>query len=102
MTQGSETLDDLFEAFEKLRAVLDGTDAPAIEQASERVARAAAAVRAIGAWHADPQIVARLKVLVPLIDSARMRVNLLADHASQRLSLLAAHGATQAPLTYGR
>lgn len=102
MTQGNAALDDLFDAFEDLRDVLDGVDAPAIERASERVGHAAAAVRAIGAWHSDPQLIARLNALLPLIDSARMRVKLLADHASQRLSLLAAHGATQAPLTYGR
>ena len=74
----------------------------AIEQASDRVSRAAAGVRAIGAWRSDPAVVERISAMLPLIDSARVRVNLLADHASQRLSILASHGARTAPLTYGR
>lgn len=95
-------LDDLFDAFEDLRDVLDGTDAAAIEIASNRVAHTAQAVRAIGAWRSEPAVLARLNAMLPLLDSARMRVNLLADHANQRLAMLAAHGSCHAPLTYGR
>ena len=95
-------LDALSQAFEDLRDVLDGTDAAAIDSASHRVAHAAQSVRAIGAWRSDPEVRARLDAMLPLLDSARMRVNLLADHANQRLSMLAAHGSSHAPLTYGR
>ncbi|MES2175989.1 MAG: hypothetical protein V4523_18880 [Pseudomonadota bacterium] len=102
MPLGLAALDDLFDAFEDLRDVLDGTDAAAIELASNRVSRAAASVRAIGAWRSEPAVIERLSVMVPLLDSARIRVKLLADHAQQRLSILAAHGAQAAPLTYGR
>ncbi|MEC3950500.1 hypothetical protein [Sphingobium sp. HWE2-09] len=102
MPLGLAALDDLFDAFEDLRDVLDGTDATAIELASNRVSHAAAAVRAIGAWRSDPAVVERLAVLVPLLESARIRVKLLADHAQQRLSILASHGSRTAPLTYGR
>ena len=102
MPLGLAALDDLFDAFEDLRQVLDGTDAAAIELASNRVSRAALSVRAIGAWRSDPAVIERLGMMVPLIDSARIRVKLLADHAQQRLSILAAHGAQTAPLTYGR
>jgi hypothetical protein len=102
MPLGLAALDDLFDAFEDLREVLGGNDVTAIEAASKRVSRAAASVRAIGAWRSEPSVVERLNAMLPLIDSARMRVNLLADHAGQRLSILAAHGAQTAPLTYGR
>lgn len=102
MPLGLAALDDLFDAFEDLRDVLDGHDALAIEAASNRVSHAAAAVRAIGAWRSDPQVVERLSAMLPLLESARVRVNLLADHAGQRLSILAAHGSRAAPLTYGR
>lgn len=95
-------LDELANAFEELRGVLGGNDAAAIEQASARVGQAASAVRAIGAWRSDPAVTERLKAMVPLLESARMRVNLLSDHTSQRLSILASHGAQTAPLTYGR
>ncbi|WP_420146329.1 hypothetical protein [Sphingobium sp.] len=102
MPLGLAALDELFNAFEELRDVLDGNDAAAIEAASHRIAMAAASVRAIGAWRSDPAVKDRLKDVMPLIDSARIRVKLLADHAQQRLSILAAHGAQAAPLTYGR
>lgn len=102
MPLGLVALDDLFDAFEDLRDVLDGHDATAIEMASNRVSRAAASVRAIGAWRSDPDVVERLSALVPMLDSARIRVNLLTDHAHQRLAILAAHGAHSVPLTYGR
>ncbi len=102
MPLGLAAIDNLSHAFDELRAVLDGVDAAAIEQASARVANAAAGVQAIGAWRSDPEVVDRLKTLAPLLDSARLRVKLLADHAQQRLALLAVHGSSHAPLTYGR
>jgi hypothetical protein len=102
MPLGLAALDDLFAAFEELRGALDGTDAPAIEAAGNRIDKAAAAVRAIGAWRSDEAVKARLAALVPLLESARVRINVLTDQASQRLSILASRGSTQAPLTYGR
>ncbi|EXS70785.1 hypothetical protein [Sphingobium sp. Ant17] len=102
MPLGLAALDDLGEAFAELRDVLDGTDAAAIELASRRVSRAAAAVRGIGAWRSEPIVIERLNALIPVLESARVRVSLLADHANQRLAILAAHGSTHAPLTYGR
>jgi hypothetical protein len=102
MPLGLAALDDLFDAFDGLRTVLDGQDAAAIDAASARVARAASAVRAIGVWRSEPAVAERLQALVPLLDAARIRTSLLADYAGQRLSLLAAHGATTAPLVYGR
>lgn len=102
MPLGLVALDDLFDAFEDLRDVLDGSDAAAIELASNRVSHAAAAVRGIGAWRSDTHTVARLTAMLPLLDSARVRVNVLSDYANQRLAILAAHGSSHAPLTYGR
>jgi hypothetical protein len=102
MPLGLAALDDLFSAFEELRVALDGTDVVAIDAAASRVSKSAAAVRAIGAWRADEAIRSRVTALLPLIEAARVRINVLTDHAGQRLSLLAAHGSTQAPLVYGR
>ena len=102
MPLGLAALDSLGDAVEDLRRVLGGNDPQAIEAATARVAEAAASVRAVGAWRSDPAVTERLHALAPLIESARIRVNLLADHASQRLSALAARGAIAAPLTYGR
>ncbi|WHO38283.1 hypothetical protein PMI04_017250 [Sphingobium sp. AP49] len=102
MPLGLASLDGLFAAFEELRAVLDGTDAAAIEAASNRVSAAAASVRAIGAWRSEPDVLARLNGLLPLIDAARVRTNVLADHSAQRLAILTAQGSRTAPLTYGR
>lgn len=102
MPLGLAALDDLFSAFEELRVALDGTDVSAIDAAASRVSRSAAAVRAIGVWRADAAIRDRVAGLLPLIEAARVRINVLTDHASQRLSILASRGSTQAPLTYGR
>ncbi len=102
MPLGTAALDDLTSAAQELRLTLEGYDAHAIDAAVARVAQSAASVRAIGAWRSEPALVDRLKALVPLLESARIRSSLLADHAAQRLALLAAHGATTAPLTYGR
>lgn len=102
MPLGLAALDELGAAFEELRSVLDGTDPVAIESATRRIASAASAVRAIGVWRSDAAVRDRLKALQPLLESARVRTNLLADHVNQRLSILAARGAEHAPLTYGR
>jgi hypothetical protein len=102
MSTGLAALDDLTAAFEGLRAALDGADAALIERRAQRVGEAAAAVRAVGAWRSDEGVKARLAALLPLLESARVRINLLTDRANQRLSILASSGSTHAPLTYGR
>jgi hypothetical protein len=102
MPLGLAALDDLFDAFEELRGALDGNDPATIETASEHVSRATAAVRAIGAWRSDAAVTERLNAMLPLLESARIRTSLLADHTNQRLALLASHGSSTAPLTYGR
>jgi len=102
MMQGIETLDELFAAFEHLRVVLDDNDPVAIEAAGNRIGEAVAAVRAVGAWRSEPALVERVNAMLPLLDSARVRINLLTDHANQKLAILASHGSTHAPLTYGR
>lgn len=102
MPLGLAALDDLFAAFEDLRVAMDSNDAATIEAASSRVGQAAAAVRAIGGWRSEPALVERLSTLVPMIEAARVRTNLLADHTARRLSMLANMGSAQATLTYGR
>lgn len=102
MPDGLAALDDLFGAFEALRVALDGSDPAAIEAAANRIDIAAAAVRGIGAWRSDEAVKTRLSALLPLLESARVRLNVLTDHAGQRLAILASHGSTHAPLTYRR
>lgn len=102
MPLGLAALDELTAAFDALRAALDGSDPAVIESATHRIAKAATAVRAIGVWRSDSAVKERLKALQPLMESARIRTNLLADHANQRLAILAAQGAETAPLVYGR
>lgn len=102
MPLGLAALDELSGAFEELRGALDGVDPAVIRSASRRIAKAASAVRAIGVWRSDEAVKERLKALQPLMESARIRTNLLADHADQRLAILAAQGAETAPLVYGR
>ncbi|GAY23205.1 MULTISPECIES: hypothetical protein [Sphingobium] len=102
MPLGLAALDELGAAFEELRGALDGVDAAVIEAATQRIAKAASAVRAIGVWRSDEAVKDRLRALQPLMESARIRTNLLVDHANQRLAILAARGAETAPLVYGR
>ncbi|MBH1991395.1 MAG: hypothetical protein I8H86_00755 [Sphingomonadaceae bacterium] len=102
MTQSLETLDELFTAFEHLREVLGDNDPVAIDAAGSRIGDAVAAIRAVGAWRSDPALIERVNAMLPLLDSARIRLNLLTDHANQKLAILAAHGSAHAPLTYGR
>ncbi|WP_022683778.1 hypothetical protein [Sphingobium bisphenolivorans] len=102
MPLGLAALDELTAAFDGLRAALDGNDPASIESATSRIAKAAAAVRAIGVWRSDPAVRDRLEALRPLMEAARVRTNLLADHTKQRLSILAAQGAETAPLVYSR
>lgn len=102
MPFGLATLDELTAAFDALREALDGRDAGAIDIATAQVGKAASAVRAVGAWRADAEIEARLRDMKPLLEAARVRTAVLADHVGQRLSRLAAQGAGGAPLTYGR
>ncbi|WP_313806045.1 hypothetical protein [Sphingobium sp.] len=102
MPLGLAALDELNAAFDELRVALDGVDPAVIESATRRIATAASAVRAIGVWRSDDAVKDRLKALRPLMESARIRTNLLADHANQRMAILATQGAEIAPLTYGR
>lgn len=102
MPLGLAALDELTSAFDALRVALDGREAAAIDAAAARVGKAASAVRAVGAWRADGDVEARLRGMMPLLEAARVRTALLADHAGQRVSTLAARGAGGVPLTYGR
>lgn len=95
-------LDELRDAFAELRGALDGDDIMLVDAATARVRDATATVRAAGAWRDEPAVRDRLNSLMPLIDAARIRTNVLNDNARQRIDLLAAHGVAQAPLTYRR
>lgn len=95
-------LDQLRDAFAELRNALDGDDITRVDAATKRVRDATAQVRAAGAWRDEPAVRDRLNSLVPLIDAARIRTNVLSDNARQRIDLLAAHGHGKGALTYNR
>jgi hypothetical protein len=95
-------IDQLERAVNGLRQAFDGNDPAAIDAASARLTAAAGEARAVGAWRADPVLKARLKALLPELESARVRANVLADHSRRQMALLADRGASGAPLTYGR
>lgn len=100
---GVASLDALYLAFGELRRALDAQDAVAITAANRAIKSATEDVRAQGAWRFDPDLRERLEKLSPLIESARVRVNLASDDVRQRLSLLAKGGtASASALTYGR
>lgn len=95
-------LDELRGAFADLRDALDGDDIAVVDAATARVRDATTRVREAGAWRDEPAVRERLNGLMPLIEAARIRTNVLNDNARQRMNLLATHGAAQMPLTYGR
>ena len=100
---GIASIDALYAAFGELRRALDARDTVAITNATQAVKVATDDVRAQGAWKMDPERRAKLEALKPIIESARVRVNVASDDARQRIALLAqrgAHGASS--LTYGR
>lgn len=100
---GVASLDALYTAFGELRRALDSQDPIAIAAANRAISTATDKVRAHGAWRFDPELRERLETLSPMIESARVRVNLASDDVRQRLSLLARGGTAQVSgLTYGR
>jgi hypothetical protein len=101
MAGGVASLDDLHTAFGDLRRALDANDPDAINSATRAVKRAADTVQAQGAWKTGPELSEKLNALRPLIESARVRVNLASDDVRRRVGLLVEHGAASSA-TYGR
>lgn len=95
-------IDAVAQSLEGLRAALDGNDPGAIDAAGEQILAAISHIGAIGAWRADEAMRAQFKGLLPLIESSRIKANILSDHARQRVAMLADHGASAAPMLYGR
>jgi hypothetical protein len=102
MPAGTAAVENLQLAFTDLRSALEANDPSAIFEASRKVRAATADVRAHGAWRQDPILHEKIKNIIPLIESARVRVNVASDHVRQRISLLADHGSDGAKITYGR
>lgn len=102
MIGNQASVDGLFEAFGALRRALDAQDAAQIMEASRAVRHACDTVRAQGAWRMEPEIRAKLEALVPMIEAARVRVNLASDDVRQRIALLAQRGVDNMTVTYGR
>lgn len=99
---GVAALERMTQAFGVLRTALDSNDASAIFEASRKVREATAEVRAHGAWRSDPVMREKLTALIPLIESARVRVNLSSDNVRQRIALLADYGQGGVQATYSR
>lgn len=102
MATGIASIDALYAAFGELRRALDTHDAGAIAAATQAVKAATDDVRAQGAWKMDPVLSAKLDELRPLIEAARVRVNVASDDVRQRVALLAQHGTDSVTATYGR
>lgn len=96
------SVNSLYDAFGALRRALDTQDAAAIMAASKAVRVACEGVRAQGAWQLDPDVRAKLEELVPMIEAARVRVNLASDNVRQRIAMLAQSGVETAAATYTR
>ena len=102
MPSGSAAINRLHTAFGVLRSALDSNDPAAILAASTEVRAITSDIRAQGAWRQDPVLHEKIQSLLPLIESARLRVNMASDHVRQRISLLADYGSEDAKPTYGR
>lgn len=102
MPSGIASLEKLQAAFGELRHALDSQDAAQISAATAIVKAATDDVRSHGAWKMDADLRQKIEALKPMIESARVRVNLASDDARQRISRLAQNGAQGTPLTYGR
>lgn len=102
MPSGIASLEKLQAAFAELRRALDSQDAAQINAATAIVKAATDDVRSHGAWKMDPALKQKIEALRPMIESARVRVNLASDDVRQRISHLAQSGAEGTPLTYGR
>jgi len=95
-------LDALIDAQRALIDALDHGDPSSIESRTTEYATCVARVRAAGAWHAAPELRARVDEARALADAARTRVNVLADRTRQRLALLTGMQGRPARIGYGR
>tara|TARA_R110000787_G_scaffold74167_4_gene165047 strand:+ start:494 stop:808 length:315 start_codon:yes stop_codon:yes gene_type:complete len=100
---GIASVDALYEAFGDLRRALDTRDASEIHNATKKVKAASDTVRTQGAWKMDAELRGKLESLKPLIESARVRVNIASDDVRQRIALLGGNAGNSASAnTYSR
>lgn len=103
MTATVASVDGLENAFDALHRALEGRDAAAILSATRDIRAAVDELRSARGGTLDTELRARLEVLLPEIDTARVKVNQASDTVRQRMERLAQRGVeTAAPLTYGR
>jgi len=95
-------IDALSDAFTFLRGALDADDTPRLVEAARRVSVAIDGVRTHGAWRSDEQLRAKLATLLPMVESARIRINVTTDDLRRRIAMLADRGGHEARITYGR
>lgn len=95
-------LERLSAGFSELLAALDSDDIGAVEAAMSKLRGTLADVRATANWQDNDGIKARIRDIMPLIEAARIRVNVLSDMTRQRIDLLSAHGGRTGTSVYGR
>jgi hypothetical protein len=97
----SAEIETLIECQTALIAALDAGDVAALEDATARVAKAVAAVRAQGGWTESGQAKDRIGHALKQAEAARTRVNFLTDRTRQRLERLHQMRGERVVQTYG-
>lgn len=97
-----DALNHLDDALRELRAAMESGDADRMTAAMAIAAPAVDAVRAVGAWRADPELRTQVKDMRQRLDSDHLLARLLHDMTGRQLSILADRAPTAAPLTYRR
>lgn len=100
----SETaIDSLDTAALGLRKAMEGSDPDTIDKAMSAFAAALETLRGVGAWHADPALKERLRLILTRLESDKRLALLLGDLVRQRLaSLSGTMPDSTGSMTYGR
>jgi len=85
-----------------LSRAMDAGGAADVEQATVVLARALAAVQAVGAWSDTPELKALVRRALKEGEGARIRTRYLADHSRQRLARLQTLTGRGGAIGYGR
>jgi hypothetical protein len=86
-----QAIDRIGSGFSELLELLDGQDNTRMEAVLQEVRVALEEVRAEGTGRDTHEVTGRIRDIMPLIEAARVRVNLLTDETRQRVDLLAFH-----------
>ena len=98
----AQALDRLGNGFSELIELLDGDDVERMETVIAEVRQALEEVRAEGAWRDTQEVTGRIREIMPLVEAARVRVNILTDLNRQNVDLMAHHSGRMSLSTYRR